>query len=135
MPHVRGLVYQCMINASKMITKTIICFSLRTSSSSRLPILGKTTILYQLKLNEQVTTIPTFGFNVQKVSSCKGLTFTVWDVGGQGKLRDLWKHYYQNTEGKSWQLPGDLKLNYRYTLNHGVDYILYDKKYFDSASQ
>ena len=26
--------------------------------------LGKTTILYQLKLNEQVTTIPTFGFDV-----------------------------------------------------------------------
>ena len=29
----------------------------------------------------------------------KGLTFTVWDVGGQEKIRQLWKHYYQNSEG------------------------------------
>jgi GTPase SAR1 family protein len=26
---------------------------------------GKTTILYQLKLNEVITTIPTIGFNVE----------------------------------------------------------------------
>ena len=61
---------------------------------------GKTTILYKVKLNEQVTTIPTIGFNVETVSPCKGLTFTVWDVGGQDKIRQLWRHYYQNTEGK-----------------------------------
>ena len=23
----------------------------------------------------------------------------MWDVGGQDKLRPLWKHYYQNTDG------------------------------------
>lgn len=23
----------------------------------------------------------------------------MWDVGGQGKLRPLWRHYYQNTNG------------------------------------
>lgn len=28
---------------------------------------GKTTILYQLKLNEVVTTIPTIGFNVENI--------------------------------------------------------------------
>ena len=33
---------------------------------------GKTTILYRLKLNETVTTIPTIGFNVEQVSPCKG---------------------------------------------------------------
>ena len=64
MPHLLGLVFQCMDNERKMIINTIICFSLRISSPSRLPILGKTTILYQLNLNEQVTTIPTFGFDV-----------------------------------------------------------------------
>ena len=52
-----------------------------------------------MKLNEQVATIPTIGFNVETVSPCKGLTFTVWDVGGQKKIRQLWRHYYQNTEG------------------------------------
>ena len=29
---------------------------------------GKTTIMYKLKLNEVVTTIPTIGFNVEQVS-------------------------------------------------------------------
>ena len=64
---------------------------------------GKTTILYQLKLGEVVTTIPTIGifqkiripesisdliffnflgFNVETVEY-KNINFTVWDVGGQ----------------------------------------------------
>ena len=33
------------------------------------------------------------------VSPCKGFTFTVWDVGGQEKIRPLWRHYFQNTQG------------------------------------
>ena len=59
---------------------------------------GKTTILYQLKMGETVKTIPTIGFNVETLDY-KGLNFTVWDVGGQDKIRVLWKHYYQNTDG------------------------------------
>merc|ERR1712159_562979 len=59
---------------------------------------GKTTILYKLKLGEIVTTIPTIGFNVETVEY-KTISFTVWDVGGQDKIRPLWRHYYQNTQG------------------------------------
>ncbi|EPY28951.1 Arf/Sar family, other [Angomonas deanei] len=59
---------------------------------------GKTTILYKLKLGEVVTTIPTIGFNVETVEY-KNLKFTMWDVGGQDKLRTLWRHYFQNTNG------------------------------------
>ncbi|PVF93733.1 putative ADP-ribosylation factor [Serendipita vermifera] len=59
---------------------------------------GKTTILYKLKLGEVVTTIPTIGFNVETVQY-KNIHFNVWDVGGQHKIRQLWKHYYQNTQG------------------------------------
>ncbi|KAI8097686.1 ADP-ribosylation factor [Halteromyces radiatus] len=59
---------------------------------------GKTTILYKLKLGEIVTTIPTIGFNVETVEY-KNISFTVWDVGGQDKIRPLWRHYFQNTEG------------------------------------
>ena len=59
---------------------------------------GKTTIHYQLKMKEIVKTIPTIGFNVESLDY-KGLNFTVWDVGGQYKIRVLWKHYYQNTDG------------------------------------
>merc|ERR1719443_2241217 len=59
---------------------------------------GKTTILYKLKLGEILTTIPTIGFNVETVEY-KNIRFTVWDIGGQDKIRKLWRHYYQNTQG------------------------------------
>ena len=88
---------------------------------------GKTTILYKLKLGEIVTTIPTIGFNVETVEY-KNISFTVWDVGCQlkidylrfktfsiqhignkikkkkqfclqDKIRPLWRHYFQNTQG------------------------------------
>lgn len=58
---------------------------------------GKTTILYKLQLGEVVTTIPTIGFNVETVEY-KGTRLTMWDVGGQDKIRPLWRHYYQNTD-------------------------------------
>ncbi len=45
-----------------------------------------------------VTTIPTIGFNVETVQY-KKIEFTVWDVGGQDKIRPLWRHYFQNTQG------------------------------------
>ena len=54
---------------------------------------GKTTILYNLKLGEVVTTIPTIGFNVETVEY-KNISFTVWDIGGQDKIRKLWRYYY-----------------------------------------
>jgi small GTP-binding protein len=88
---------------------------------------GKTTILYKLKLGEvNMSTIPTIGFNVETVKyknvkyvllltftvcsallslpvfvSCAYplLSFTVWDIGGQDKIRALWKHYYNGSEG------------------------------------
>ena len=59
---------------------------------------GKTSILYQMKMAELVKTIPTIGFNVEQLDY-KGLRFTIWDVGGQDKIRILWKHYYQNSDG------------------------------------
>ena len=60
---------------------------------------GKTTILYKLKVNETVSTIPTIGFNVETVQPTKNVTFTVWDVGGQDKIRPLWRHYFQGSDG------------------------------------
>jgi len=38
------------------------------------------------------------GFNVETVEY-KNIQFTVWDVGGQDKIRPLWRHYFQNTQG------------------------------------
>merc|ERR1712225_194666 len=59
---------------------------------------GKTTLLYRLKHAETVRTIPTIGFNVETVTY-KNISFNVWDVGGQDKIRPLWRHYYRNTQG------------------------------------
>lgn len=38
------------------------------------------------------------GFNVETVEY-KNVSFSVWDVGGQDKIRPLWRHYYANTSG------------------------------------
>jgi len=57
---------------------------------------GKTTVVYKLQLGETVTTMPTIGFNVETIKY-KDIDFTMWDVGGQEKIRPLWRHYYQGT--------------------------------------
>lgn len=64
---------------------------------------GKTSLLYRLKLKEFVETIPTKGFNTEKikvaVGASRAITFQAWDVGGQEKLRPLWKSYTRRTDG------------------------------------
>jgi small GTP-binding protein len=46
---------------------------------------GKTTLLYQLKLNELVTVIPTIGFNIETIEH-KKKKYTLWDVGGKHRI-------------------------------------------------
>ena len=41
--------------------------------------------------------VPTIGFNVETLEY-KNIAFTVWDVGGQEKLRALWRHYFNSTQ-------------------------------------
>jgi len=59
---------------------------------------GKTTLLYKLKLDKVLQTIPTIGFNVESLKY-KSLNMTMWDIGGQEKIRPLWRHYYDNVDG------------------------------------
>lgn len=59
---------------------------------------GKTTILYKLKLGDIIKTVPTIGFNVETINY-KNLDLTIWDLGGQDKIRPLWRHYYQGVCG------------------------------------
>ena len=58
---------------------------------------GKTSVLYKLKLNENIRTIPTIGFNMEEVEFGK-LNFLIWDVGGQKRIRHLWHHYYTGAD-------------------------------------
>lgn len=64
---------------------------------------GKTTALYRLKFDSYLNTVPTIGFNCEKVQGtlgkAKGVQFLVWDVGGQEKLRPLWRSYTRCTDG------------------------------------
>jgi len=58
---------------------------------------GKTTILHHLKGDTNYESIPTVGFNVETVKM-RNITLNVWDVGGQDKIRPLWKHYFTGTD-------------------------------------
>lgn len=65
---------------------------------------GKTTVLYRLRFNEFVNTVPTKGFNTEKIrvslgGSCRTASFHFWDVGGQEKLRPLWRSYTRCADG------------------------------------
>lgn len=59
---------------------------------------GKTTILYKLQLGDAPQTMPTIGFNVETLKLGNS-SLVMWDIGGQEKLRGLWRHYYQHTDG------------------------------------
>ena len=52
-------------------------------------------ILYFKKILHILLILP--GFNVETVEY-KNISFTVWDVGGQDKIRPLWRHYFTNTQ-------------------------------------
>jgi len=64
---------------------------------------GKSTMLYRLKFDEYVSTIPTVGFNCERVrgavGSSRGVMFVLWDVGGQEHVRPLWRAYTRSADG------------------------------------
>eukprot|EP01079_Euglenida_sp_SAG-EU17-18_P001711 gene1711-2888_t len=76
-----------------------------SSKKGRVVMIGKTTTLYNLKLGEVVRTVPTIGFNVEKVNY-KNVELNVWDIGGQTKLRPLWRYYYQDTDAVIFVVDG-----------------------------
>ena len=53
---------------------------------------GKTSLLYKIKLNDNIKTLPTLGFNVEDIEY-KDRLITIYDIGGQEKIRSLWEHY------------------------------------------
>uniref|UniRef100_UPI00358ECD91 ADP-ribosylation factor-like protein 4C n=1 Tax=Myxine glutinosa TaxID=7769 RepID=UPI00358ECD91 len=61
---------------------------------------GKTTVLYRLKLGEFVNTVPTIGFNTERIGGgLQRSSFRFWDVGGQERLRPLWRSYARGADG------------------------------------
>ena len=64
---------------------------------------GKSTVLYRMKFDQYMSTVPTVGFNCEKVKGhsgkAKGVSFMIWDIGGQDKVRPLWRSYTRATDG------------------------------------
>jgi ADP-ribosylation factor-like protein 6 len=61
---------------------------------------GKTSLLNFLRPREAQNNYiaPTVGFNIENFS-CKGLSFTAFDMSGQSRYRTLWGNYYRTTDG------------------------------------
>jgi len=60
---------------------------------------GKTTVLCKLKHNESpVEVVPTIGFNIETISLSDGINLCIMDIGGQDRIRDLWKHYFDGCQ-------------------------------------
>ena len=56
-----------------------------------------------MKFNEKVVTIPTIGFNVEVIDKDSWTkSVSLWDVGGQEKIRPLWVNYFKNINGIIW---------------------------------
>ncbi|XP_043558029.1 ADP-ribosylation factor-like protein 14 [Chiloscyllium plagiosum] len=61
---------------------------------------GKSTLLYRLKFGDtEFFTSTTIGFNVEMLEHSKSVTLTLWDIGGQHKMRQFWPYYFQDTDG------------------------------------
>lgn len=68
----------------------VICIGLDNS--------GKSTVINSLKPDAKKTaeTLPTVGFQLEKFTHNQ-TNFSVWDMSGQGRYRNLWEHYYPHT--------------------------------------
>eukprot|EP00800_Vazella_pourtalesii_P008268 TRINITY_DN21903_c0_g1_i1.p1 TRINITY_DN21903_c0_g1~~TRINITY_DN21903_c0_g1_i1.p1 ORF type:complete len:221 (-),score=39.09 TRINITY_DN21903_c0_g1_i1:158-820(-) len=66
---------------------------------------GKTSLLQRALAKENVEpnfdVNPTVGFNVEmcQLDTAKRANYALWDVGGQDKIRSLWRHYYAGATG------------------------------------
>ena len=79
---------------------------------------GKTKILYLLKMGTKVLTIPTIGFNVETIENeNKEKNTTIWDVGGNEKIRPLWGHYLKDIQGLIWVYDISKKETYEESQN------------------
>ncbi|XP_037093382.1 ADP-ribosylation factor-like protein 6 [Pollicipes pollicipes] len=72
---------------------------------------GKTTILNHFKpdLERPADIVPTVGFNVEKFKA-QNLSFTAFDMSGQGRYRNLWEHYYRDCDAIIYVVDSSDKL-------------------------
>ncbi|XP_072741451.1 ADP-ribosylation factor-like protein 6 isoform X3 [Ciconia boyciana] len=73
---------------------------------------GKTTIINKLKPSNAQTQdiVPTIGFSIEKFKTSRYLSFTVFDMSGQGRYRNLWEHYYKEGQAIIFVIDSSDKL-------------------------
>ena len=86
---------------------------------------GKTTITYKMKLGEVLQSTPTIGFNVETLEF-KGIKFNIWDIGGQNKIRQLWRHYFPNTNGIIFVIDSSDRLRIK-EAKQEIDFLMQDE--------
>ena len=61
---------------------------------------GKSTIVSAMRIGKPILiqTKPTIGFNLEEINF-KNFKLKMWDISGQLKYRELWKHYYEGADG------------------------------------
>jgi small GTP-binding protein len=78
-------------------------FNLWTIKEARICLIGldnagKTAFLNKMAENQVGETVPTVGFTSKEITY-KNIKFGVFDIGGQTRLRALWKNFYSNSHG------------------------------------
>ena len=58
---------------------------------------GKTSILKSLAKEDIKSVNPTKGFNV-RIVSFENISLSIWDLGGQIAIRNVWDNYYKENE-------------------------------------
>ncbi|KAF7345533.1 ADP-ribosylation factor [Mycena venus] len=105
----------------------------RPTNGFKIPLLGldasvKTTLLYRLKTGETVVTIPTIGFNVEKITvrAGKGRTITMlcWDVGGCMKYTPaLYRPYTSGSDALIWVVDSNDRERFSESVEELVKHI------------
>ena len=72
---------------------------------------GKTTLIFHLKPKKasSLEVVPTVGFQVEQFKK-NNISFTIFDMSGQGRYRSLWEHYYRDVQAIIYVLDSTDKL-------------------------
>jgi len=79
--------------------------------------------MHAMRFKERIEKIPVVGMPIVTVKSGGMVRITAWDVGGPGKIRCMWEHYFSVAKG--WLaiilLSINPKFNMVYKMNNNPD--------------
>ena len=99
---VRAKLFQCDLSVISSSQTSAILFLYRETIRFLSNKTGKSTVLSYLKNKSSSLdpSLPTIGFNVERIETENGMVMMVWDIGGQNKVRKLWMDYCKEMEGR-----------------------------------